>query len=240
MTASSTTPAASGALAGVEQAEQLAPRARPGLGSAASSATCGRPRSCWSWSWSAGTSLTSALQVSASVLPGPGAGRRRALGGPREPVAGDVDDDEGGRARHRARDVVAVVLAVAIDWSRTVRRSRIPADGRLADAADHRARAARGDLVRLRHRAEDRAGGAVHVLLDRRRHSSRGSPRRTPTRWRCCARWARAAAQLLGACALPSAMPQFFTGPEGRGHLRLRRRRSSPSTSAPSRASAST
>ncbi|HEX7609775.1 MAG TPA: ABC transporter permease [Solirubrobacteraceae bacterium] len=126
MNASSTSPAASGAVAGVEQAEQPAPRARPGL----------RIRRKLSHVWppalvllvvvAVWEALTSALPVRTSVLPGPAlvleeSWADRANLWPamwittQEAVLGIV-----------LATIVAVVLAVAIDWSRTVRRSLYP------------------------------------------------------------------------------------------------------------------
>jgi ABC-type nitrate/sulfonate/bicarbonate transport system permease component len=128
--ASSTTPAAAGstpaALAAVEQAEQLAPRARRAR----------RIRRQLSHVWPPALvllavvilweALTSAFAVSSSVLPGPAlvieqSWADRANLWPamwtttKEAVLGIV-----------LATIVAVVLAVAIDWSRTVRRSLYP------------------------------------------------------------------------------------------------------------------
>jgi ABC-type nitrate/sulfonate/bicarbonate transport system permease component len=124
--ASSTTPAASGAIAAVEQPEQRAPRARR--------ARTIRRQLSHVWPpalvllavvilWEV---LTSALAVSSSVLPGPAlvveqSWADRANLWPamwtttKEAVLGIA-----------LATIVAVVLAVAIDWSRTVRRSLYP------------------------------------------------------------------------------------------------------------------
>ena len=69
--------------------------------------------------------LTSALSVSTTVLPGP-ALVVKLVGGPREPVAGAWTTTKEAVLGVLVATIIAVLLAVAIDWSRTVRRSFYP------------------------------------------------------------------------------------------------------------------
>src|ERR1019366_4574340 len=91
------------------------------------------------------------------------------LARPRQPRAGDVGDEQGGRARDRGG---GPLRGAAGGRDRLVARGApqpLPAPRHLADDPDHRAGPAGGHLVWLRRRAEGRPGRAVHLLRGRGR-----------------------------------------------------------------------